>query len=179
MYAYVFGEHGTELSGALEMVGRGEEGDRIRAVAEVTFGDFGSVVAIEGPHMEALDAHVASLTSTGYTQQSAMLLCTLPPCHTLPLPSGVMPSYNMPAPAMAFVLVELTRPVEAWPELRSPQVAAGAEAGGRRVLLELCADDLETIQADLAALGEVREVRALRAAYLPASRFRTSLLAGA
>lgn len=178
MYAYLFGEHGTDLSSAIEMIGQGEEGDRIRAVAEVTVGDFGSVIAIEAPHMEALDTHVMRLTSSGYSQQSTMMLCVAPTC-SFSLPGGVMPSYLLAYPVMAFVLVDLTWPLESWPELQSPGVAAGGEAGGRRVLLELGAEDVETIQADLAALGGVREVRAVRASYLPASRFRTSEGTGA
>ena len=117
MYAYVFGEHGTDLSGALELVGRGEIGDRIRAVAEVVAGDLGSVVAIEAPDMEALDAHVSSLTSSGYTQQSTMMLCTLPDCGPSLLPGGVAPSFLHGYPVMAFVLVELTWPLDSWPEL--------------------------------------------------------------
>ena len=181
MYAYVFGAHGSDLSAAIEQVGRGEEGNRVRAVAEVTIGDFGSVVAIEAPDMEALDAHVSSLSSDSgtYTQHSAMMLCTLPDCGPGLLPGGMMPSYLLGHPAMAFVLLELTWPLESWPELRSPGVGAGVEAGGRRVLLELGADDIETIQADLARLGGVREVRAVRASYVSGTRFTTSEGTGA
>lgn len=175
MYAYVFGKHGSDLSTARALVGRGEEGDRIRAVAEVTMGDFGSVVAIEAPHMEALDSHVMSLTSdTGtFTQSSGLMLCVLPDCGGA-LFGGLVPSYLSSYPVMAFILLHLVGPPDSWPEMRSPGVAAGVEAGGRRVLLELGADDIETIQVDLAALGAVEEVRRVRAAYLPGSRFTTS-----
>ena len=175
MYAYVFGAHGSDVSAAVEQVGRGEEGNRIRAVAEVTIGDFGSVVAIEAPDMEALDRHVSSLSrdSGTYTQSSAMMLCTLPDCGPGALPGGVLPSYLHGYPAMAFVLLELVFPPDRWPDLRCPGVASGIEAGGRRVLLELGADDVETIQADLAALGALRDIRTVRAAFVPGSRFTT------
>lgn len=182
MYAYVFGKHGSDLSAAIERVGRGEEGDRIRAVAEVTIGDFGSVVAIEAPTMEALDAHVSSLSSSDsgmYTPASAVMLCTLPDCGGTALPGGVVPSYIHSYPVMAFVLLDLVWPPDSWPELRSPGVASGIEAGGRRVLLELAAEDVETIQADLAKLGGLKEIRRVRASYVTGSRFTTSEGTGA
>lgn len=177
MYAYVFGEFGSDLSAALELVGQGEEGDRIRAVAEVTVGDFGSVIAIEAPTMEALDGHVSAFTggSGTYTQKSAMLMCTLPSCNPVALPDrGVIPAYLPAFTVMAFVLVETAGPVQTWPDFRSPGLAVGVEAGGRRALLELGADDVETIQEDLAALGEAREVTAIRASYLSGSRLSTA-----
>jgi hypothetical protein len=73
---------------------------------------------------------------------------------------------------IAFVMVEITGLPSEWPPLRSPGVAAGIEAGKRRVLLELGADDPETIQLDLAALGDVAEVRTVRSAYLPGYRLK-------
>jgi len=176
MYAYVFGEHGSDVSAAIELVGQGEEGDRIRAVAEVTIGEFGSVVAIEAPDMKALDSHVSALSTSGtYTQSSGLVLCAIPDCAPLPtLPVTVMPAYLPPYEAMAFVIVKLSGPPETWPDMRSTAFASGVEAGGRRALLEFGADDVETIQADLAAIGGLREVRGVRAAYFPGSKLTTA-----
>lgn len=177
MYAYLFGEHGSDVSAALELVGQGEEGDRIRAVAEVTIGDFGSVIAIEAPDMRALDGHVFAVTggSGTYTQSSALMLCTIPDCAPLPTgPGSVFPAFLPPYEVMAFVVLQLSGRPEEWPEMRSSGFAVGVEAGGRRALLELGADDVETIQADLAAIGGLREVRAVAAAYLPGDKLTTA-----
>jgi hypothetical protein len=152
MDAYVFGTHDGDLPSHL--IGAGELGNRVRAMARLDGPDHNVYYAIEAPDTAALDSHVSNLTATGTAPTSTILMCGSQPCADL-LANGYqphsLPSHLPPWECVQFLALLLEEGVSPAEELEAARLLLGADGvaaatdGEGRVLIQLGANDTETV----------------------------------
>jgi hypothetical protein len=149
---------------ALEQVGRGPVGDRVRssAVLQELSPERGGelepdladhvLFALEGGDQAALETSTSSLTADGgqvVHPPSPTCPCVL--CEAVRIAAGAVSPSHMPAQRyLLFVHLRIDRGVR-WPQLRTTSVASVACLDGT-VVAELTGTDLDVLREDAATL---------------------------
>jgi hypothetical protein len=154
MDAYVFGRHEGDLP--THLVGTGEPGNRIRAMARLNEGEHDVFYALEGESHDDIDRHISSLEEAGTTadvvlrphDESAVVL-GLPP-----LPQPPLPMWLPPFPFLCLIVAEVEdvgRTVGTLVEQLGPEGIAIWRGEDGHYLIEAGADDRDRLEAAIEA----------------------------
>lgn len=150
----------AERDEALERVGQGSVGNRVRAAAilqevdprrmpeRLVAGEGDRVLfALEAPDEPAMQRMSASLTAGSGVIHAPSSTCSCLICRGLQITDdGVTPSYIPPDRWLVFLQLRIDRGVR-WPQLRTTTVASAACTDGTMVL-ELTGPDLDVLGVD-------------------------------
>ena len=164
---YVFGTH--EGAVPAHLIGTGQDGHRIRAVAPLTGGEHDIFYAVQAPHQEAFEEYLGTITDAGTTPTVTLPVCEDLSCLKLLFTLLQRLSWMPPYECLLFVVVIADGVLEVLgqlvDELGEERVAAVTDGQGR-FLVEIGGDDwdaLERAHQLIAAAPNVRSTTAHRA----------------
>jgi hypothetical protein len=150
MNSYVFGDLRGELP--THLLGAGEPGERVRALAPLQGTGHNLFAAIEAGSAESLARHLTSLEEAGASLGSPFTACDSVPCQALTPAIGWEPSWIAPKPELVFAELtaegELSVLAEIVEALGSDAVAAVTDGAGG-FLVELTGHDRAAVASAL------------------------------
>jgi hypothetical protein len=158
MDAYVFGRHDGDLP--THLVGNGEPGNRIRAMARLNEGEHDVFYALEVGSIEDLERHVGDLQSAGSTPSVVLRPdggWSAVDLKIPPLPQPPVPMWMPPYPVLCLIIAEIDdvgRAVETLVEHLGPEGIAIWRGENGDYLVEAGADDRQKLEAALQAATE-------------------------
>ena len=151
MHAYVLGRTAGEP--AWHMVGQGEAGNRVRAIARLDGAVHNVFAALEAPDATSMSTHVESLTlNPTEPVPTPIVPCDTPDCCDLiPGVVGRVSFIGESDSLYAFGLLDINGPVTA---LRDVVASMGADrvaaiTDGKRVLVELVGTDRTELEQEM------------------------------
>jgi hypothetical protein len=158
MDAYVFARHDGDLP--THLVGNGEPGNRIRAMARLNEGEHDVFYALELESHDDLDRHVGALQDAGSTPSLVLRPDNSWAAVDLkipPLPQPPTPMWLPPFPFLCLIVADVDdvgRAVETLVEHLGPEGIAIWRGEDGDYLIEVGADDRDRLEAAIGAASE-------------------------
>jgi hypothetical protein len=158
MDAYVFGRHDGDLP--THLVGNGEPGNRIRAMARLNEGEHDVFYALELESHDDIDRHVGALQDAGSTPSLVLRPDTGWAAVDLklpPLPQPPTPMWLPPFPFLCLIVAEVDdvgAAVGTLVEHLGPEGIAIWRAEDGHYLIEVGADDRDRLEAAIEAAAQ-------------------------